>query len=336
MTTLPGPRNWMDDFTEITGDSKAGKWVCRVQLKLIMAGVPVADINRILHKTREEVLLTKNSPEDLFGPADEYAADCIGELNMSGTTFTETQITWRESLLISLWLAAFFTSGCGIVDLMTSLTRDWGPGDVIKPLCLVLGGMIFTHVWDWLSHRCSQWISAISASFAAFPFILAPVASYHSGGWGVHSTLWWFALAAVFALSALLIGHFLPGAAPRPICADSNDEWLAHAESALRLRDDHTSKHIHELLDEAKIHSTGAQVSLSEEFGDPRGYAHSLPAQPSIGLRTTAILMSINVVVIAAFTIISGLKLWSAILLGLAILGLVAMWVGYALSRSRR
>ncbi|MGL4832042.1 MAG: hypothetical protein ACRCWS_05645, partial [Propionibacteriaceae bacterium] len=173
---------------------------------------------RILHAVREEVLLTKSAPEDLFGSADEYAADCIGELNMSDAAFIEPHITWRESLLLSLWLAALFTSGCGVVDLMTSMTRDWSPGDVIKPLCLVMAGMIFTHVWDWLSHRCRQWISAISASLAAFPFVFAPVASYRAGGWGVHSTLWWFALAAVFALIALLTGRFLPPhyAAPDP------------------------------------------------------------------------------------------------------------------------
>ncbi|MGL5405449.1 MAG: hypothetical protein ACRDAX_01465 [Propionibacteriaceae bacterium] len=337
MTELSKPSNWMKDFTELTGDRKSGEWICRLQLNLIMAGMPEAEAIKILHEIREEVLRTGNTPQQIFGSADQYAADQIGELNMSGVTFIRPQTTWRQSILLALWGAATFAISFGVIDSTKSMVHDWGPGDLLKLLSIMLALIFLSKVKDRLLLRHSELIADLGASFAILPFIIASLmaASYRAGSWGTHYNLWWFAIAAIFITIALLVRRIFPVDTPAIAKVSSDDEWLSHAEAALHQRDDLTSKQIHELLDEVKEYAFATQTNLFEEFGDPHGFAYSLASRPSVGLLPTAILGTISVIIIAAIIISSGLKFWYAIFLGLMILGVVLLWVSYILSKVR-
>lgn len=325
--------DWKREFSQASTDPAAGRWALRVQMKMMMAGATVESINQVLGVARDEVRATGTSPVELYGAADDFAAEQVGELSMAGATFSHPGLGYRDALQVGLWAAVLFAVGFGVVGLVDGPTREWSPGDVVALLCVVVASMVFVEVWGRLARRQSQMLAGLLAAFAATPFMVLPAVAYRRGSWGVHSTWWWFVLAALFVGLALLAGRFMPSDGIDRVQVRNDDDWLDQAEAALRRRDDLSGTQVRERLDEAKAHAAQSGTSLLEEFGNPLGFAGSLPSQPSVGLRNSAILSTANLLAVGALVLTSGREPWHLVLLGVVTLASALMWFAWFASR---
>lgn len=134
----------------------------------------------------------------------------------------------------------------------------------------------------------------------------------------------------MFFLLAWMAGRLVPEAAPRFVRTRGgsridDQKWLALARLGLREREELTVHQIEQHLDEAVAHARDGRTSLAEEFGNPLGYARSLPGDDLVIARRTVVIKTL--LAVCLLLAVSGWE-WTSSLWGSAWRGAILALVG--------
>ena len=244
---------------------------------------------------------SQESPEQLYGPAREWAAEQIESLRGSGQNVFEDPLQFdvRETVLLALGLASGL-SALFVANHLLSLLLGAGSakgltaGLALAPLLLSAAIVALLRVYTWSSGRFAfpvvvMWCALVLAICAgATAAVIMPLGQTDPLG----SRWWMIALAGVYGLTAYLLARvWRPRpAAARPLTvpevlagADIADqEWLERARAVLRRRGDLSERRISAVLREAQEHAADHDSRLLEEFSSPEEYARSLPRDPRV------------------------------------------------------
>ncbi len=228
------------------------------------------------------------TPEAAFGKADEWAeqhaAEVRDELAHGGTDPFVGEARARPPRLA--WI--FFVAAAGFAIGLTIATwnDDVSLGMVVTPAVLALG-LSATLATYWKLHtRMATWKAG---AISAVPLVIISLL----GAWVIMAldsidlpfgNGWGLILALIFAAGAF----FLPWKNQTPEESAPRGDWDTTVAGELRARGEYHEREIRETIAEAHAFAAENGTSVEEEFGDPKRYAHSLPARPKRRLERTA------------------------------------------------
>lgn len=274
-----------EDFTRIAGRDADHSWAGAALLVLLQGRLAPGEVRRILSQARDLVAASGESADDVLGDPREWAREQLAEQSLAGAAFTDDDASGTDLVVVGLLLATVVAVMWGVISLLQGQwTTSWSLAMLLAPLLLgaLTTGTITLR--ERLVHRFSNAVSLALTLLVGTPLTLA-------AGWflvsrpvplGRASSLWWFALAAALAGLTWLAGRVLPDAMPRRVRTSAllDEQWLAEARTKLRDQGSLKEQEISALLDEARQHAQQAGTSLAEEFGNPVGYAGTLPTNP--------------------------------------------------------
>ncbi|GAA1390134.1 hypothetical protein [Luteococcus peritonei] len=270
------------DFTAIAGRAEDHAWAGTALLTLLQGRLAPETVARRLEQARRLVAESGESAEDVLGEPVPWAREQLAEASLAGASFTDDESTPHDVVVVGLLLAVVMTLVWGVLSLVKGhWSTDWNLAMVMAPPLLagLVVGAITTH--ERLLRRRPQWQATALTALACTPpvLLLAWFLVAHPVSLGRHSSLWWFALAGLLAALTWLAGRLVPDPGQRRVATVGLDDeqWLAQARVRLRERGGLREEQIVAILDEARAHSRQAGTSLAAEFGNPVGYAGTLP-----------------------------------------------------------
>lgn len=325
--TTPTGAGWMKAFEQAGGRRADAQWAGRVVMKMKGAGCQAADVDAFLTAVLDEVGATGEPAAGLRGSADEAAAQQIEALSMSGARFTEVGLTGRDAVLVGLLFCVVLAAVLGTGDLLTHHPRDFSV-DALAMIGGIGGGIaVMGDVWGRVARRHGPGAAIGAGLLAGAPvMVLGALASSRSHAPALPSW-WWFVLAAGLAVAAWLVHRLLPAARPRPVVVVDDDDWLEQARAELLRRDDVPPAEVERRLEEAIAHAHDAGSTLTEEFGNPRGFARSLPGNVRVGFRRTAWWMTAVAVADGLLFLHGPVEGWQLFATGLVVLSAILFWV---------
>lgn len=318
-----------DDLSPTTADGPAGpelerirhaflsardepvdpRWAENALVAMVFADVRIDVAEERLVEAATLVQQSQESPEQLYGPAREWAAAQVESLRGSGQDVFENPLRFgvREGVLLVLGAAAglsalFVASDVLSLLLGTGSRKGLTAGLAVAPLLLsaVLVALIRVHAWA--SRRFAfpvmvLWCALVLALGAGgTAAVIMPLGQTEPLG----SRWWMLALVGVYGLAAYLLARvWRPRpAAARPLTVPEvlaggdvdDEEWLQRARAVLRERGDLPEARISAALREAQEHAADHGTRLLEEFSSPEEYARSLPRDPRVKPRRLTLL----------------------------------------------
>ncbi|MGO1480744.1 MAG: hypothetical protein ACTHWF_06435 [Brachybacterium sp.] len=296
-------------FLTARGDQDDPRWAETALVALVFADVRIDAAEACLIGAAGLVQQSQESPEQLYGPAREWAAEQVESLRGNGQEVFEDPLRFdlRESVLTVLGLAAGLSALFVASDLLWLLlgsgsAKGLTAGLALAPLLLSAVLVALIRVYSWSSRRfafpvvvlwCALLLAVCSGGTAA---VIVPLGQTELLG----SRWWMIALVGVYGLAAYLVATvWRPRpAAPRPLTVPEvlaggdvgDQEWLERARAVLRERGDLPEKRISAVLREAKDHAADRDARLLEEFSSPEEYARSLPRDPRVKPRRMTLL----------------------------------------------
>lgn len=228
------------------------------------------------------------TPEAAFGKADEWAeshaAEVRDELAHGGTDPFVGEERARPPRLV--WIFFVATAGFAIGLTIATWNDDVSLGMVVTPAVLALGlSATLATYWNLYTRMATWKAGAISA----IPLVLVSLL----GAWAIMAldaialpfgNGWGLILALIFAAGAF----FLPWKKQAPEEHTPRGDWDTTVAGELRARGEYHEREIRETIAEAHAFAEENGTTVEEEFGDPKRYAHSLPARPKRRLQRTA------------------------------------------------
>lgn len=102
----------IDAFDEARGDALDGVWARSVSWTLLMRDVEADLVRDGLAEALEVVRQTRESPQELFGPACDHADALYGQwLSEGRLVLTADETTWRQAVLTGLVMSAVVAVG---------------------------------------------------------------------------------------------------------------------------------------------------------------------------------------------------------------------------------
>lgn len=280
-------------------------WADNAFIRMVTLDVKIALVEAALTEAAAVVREAQAPPEELFGPAREWAEDQLDELKREGIDAVERplRLSFREVVVYSLG-SATAVSVLMCAALLLRLGGDmprFTIGLGLMPWLISLVTLALISVYTRASERYS-FVKAVVISVglivvgaAAIASIIVPLGQDGPEG----SIFWATALVPGYALLCFIVSKLWPGpqegrgAAVEDIDSAtslSDDQWLTRARQALRGRGDLGEDRISQAIAEISEHADEQGSSLITEFGRPEGYAQSLPANPRVKQRRLALL----------------------------------------------
>lgn len=338
----------VEEFKAARGQEADATWAARALWKLTTANLEAGEVDRALARACEQVRESQEGAEDLFGSADDWAAEQVTELSEQGATFVDDQTDPNTFAVVSLGMA-------GIIALLFAVMLwfkydDGAPFDgwlAATPVLIGAGPVLLAVVWERVVRKHPAWLAIIVAGAAAAPCVGLAAYCFYRGQEAPHrSPAWWVAEGLLLFGLAALAARVIPEASPRFVRASggravTDAEWIAAAEAALRERSDLSDAQVGDVLDEARAHAAQAGTPLAQEFGNPVGYARQLPGDQAVRHFRKALLNSFLVlcwVVITWGDWTSSLwgSAWRAAALALFVWQSARNWVGWYRVRAAR
>jgi len=284
----------IDQFHTARGVEADEDWAARATLTMVTTGqVGLTASERTLRPVLDLVRETGEGPEELYGPADQWAREQLRAWAAEGSEVLHDEpAQWRDLPQ----LAAITGAGTSLLlGLAAVLQGEWAITWTLGWLVLPFVGSLVALGAVTLRERVVARHSQASGAAAA----LAVVAAGSSALAGVFlltnpypvaraSVLWCLPLAALHAGLAWLFGRLLPG---RPARRGPLDDaaWQAELARILRSRGDTTETQVRHILDEATSHALQAGTTLHAEFGAPAAYAAQVAPRPLVRARRSAL-----------------------------------------------
>lgn len=338
----------VEEFGLARGQQADASWGARLAWQLTTAGLEAGEVDRVLESALAQVRDSQEPPEDLFGSADNWAAEQVTRLSEQGATFVDERTDANTFAVVSLSLA-------GVIALLFAVMLwfkydDGAPIDgwlAATPVLLGAAPVLVSVVWERVVRDHPVWWATLAACASMVPSIGATTYCFLRGQGAAHrSPAWWVAEAMLLFGLAVLAGRFLPESSSvfvraRGVHAVADDEWLDAAKAALRERGDLGDVQVSEMLEEARTHAAQTGSPLVQEFGNPVGYARQLPGDQAVRHFRKALLNSFLVlcwVVITWGEWTSSLwgSAWRAAALALFVWESARNWVGWYRVRAAR
>ncbi|GAB46905.1 hypothetical protein [Mobilicoccus pelagius] len=273
-------------------------WASAAWFALVMRGQVSADAaDRALGQVLDLVRSSGEGPEELYGPADEWARGRMEEWAVHGSdVIRDEPARWRELTQVAAATAVGVTLLCALVcALQGDRSLDWTLAWVLLPFLGSLVALGALTTWEHVVSRHSIGLGAAAAGgvvalgSAGIAGLFA-LTNPHPLGHG--SILWHLPLAAGYALLAWLLGRFVPDpekdGTSRPTPTD-DETWTRELARILRTRGDTTEAQVRRLLDEARTHAAHTGTPLVEEFGGPAAYAARVSPRPIVRARRSMV-----------------------------------------------
>ncbi|MEL4358084.1 MULTISPECIES: hypothetical protein [unclassified Luteococcus] len=286
----------VEEFKAARGQETDATWAARALMRLTMANVEASETDRVLARACEQVRESQEAAEDLFGSADDWAAEQVTELSEQGATFVDDSTDANTFAVVWLSIA-------GIIALLFAVSLwfkydDGAPFNgwlAATPVLMGFGTAAVATVREWLLPKRSALVGWLAAAGVLGGTLGATVLCFVMGKGAPHRPVgWWLAEGvALFAL-AWLAARLIPESdramvRARGAAAVDDEEWVRRARGALRERQDLSEEQVTEHIEEARRHARESGATLSAEFGNPLGYAGTLPGDEVLSTRRTAL-----------------------------------------------
>ncbi|MGP9681389.1 MULTISPECIES: hypothetical protein [unclassified Brachybacterium] len=278
-------------------------WAEHALVTMVFAGVQIDVAEESL---LDAVVLVRDSgegPEDLYGPARDWAHHQVEAMQSEGLD------AFDDPLLMGPRDAAVFTLGGAAVlsaVLMASNLLDLLPGREVGDLTaglalmpLLLSAAIITLICVYKrASRCFPFpvTAVLSALTLAICSTIVALIIMPLGQTGPRANGWWAALLIPgYGILCWITAKLWrgPSTVPAPVTVPTildageiaDTEWLNRARAALRERGEMSDRRISTVLHEAEDHARDEGRTLVAEFASPEGYARSLPRDPTVKSR---------------------------------------------------
>lgn len=292
-------RDLVDSFADVRGREEDADWARQADGQLAFAEVTPAHRHRLLARARTLSAEAQESPDDLFGLPEDWAADVQEEAAAEGTSLTDSSATSASDVFSVGFVLASVASLLALVLTLIKdgLTTDLSLGLFLLPAVIGLGGVGVFWAWDRLQRRLASVVAfgvvlvlagGLIALTALVMLALGEVLFVGT------STFLWLAPAAVYAALAWLAARVLPdAAADQGATPQTDDEWAARLAYLLRSRADVPEHRVTEAVAEARAHAAESGATLAQEFGSPSSYAARIPRDRAHRARSRAAVLTV-------------------------------------------
>lgn len=276
-------RDLVDSFADVRGREEDADWARQADGHLAVAQVTPAHRHRLLARARSVAVEAHESPDDLFGLPEDWAAEVQEEAAAEGVSLTDSSATSVADVFSVGFVLASVASLLALVLTLIAdgLTTDLSLGLFLLPAVIGVGGVGVFWAWDRLQRRLASVVAfgvvlvlagGLIALTALVMLALGEVLFVGT------STFLWLGPAAVYAGLAWLAARVLPdAAADQGATPQTDDEWAARLAYLLRSRADVPEHRVTEAVAEARAHGAESGATLAEEFGSPASYAARVP-----------------------------------------------------------
>lgn len=256
------------------------QWAETASFDLIMNDVRDDVAAAALLEVAEQIALTEEPAEELFGDATNWAVERRAEWAVEGVEWEDDPSGSAKGSFFAVLLA---TAGLSLLFMtQAAISAGWNIeitlAEALFPPLLGTSAVAAHGLFTTLRARRSQiaavsgtvlLLAGIGVALAAVAFATNEVVLGASTGW------WHLAATGVFAMLAFAALHLIPDPHPRQRRSDPADDeaWLDALGAALRARGDITDEHARQIAAEAREHASESGVTLESEFGSPRAYA---------------------------------------------------------------
>lgn len=295
---LPG---LLERFAAARGVSADGDWAAAAAGRFLLDDVREEIVVRELTEALAVVVGSGQGPEELFGPAVDWARGRAAEASAAGEPVlaTDPPLTWRAAPCNALMISAMFSVPFGIVfALRDGLTVDYTGGHLLFPLVLAVVMTVVITLWSQTILRRSFAATVGIVVAGAVPlvvgagFLLPWLAQQplFTGSVGWHAAI----VAGYLGLGALGFWRLPTDDVPVTTTAQTPDDdaWALVLGGVLRSKLAYSDARVREVVDEARAHAEASGRPLAEEFGTPQDYAARLRPDRRRRLRWEAILLT--------------------------------------------
>lgn len=275
-------------------------WAEHALVTLVFAGVQIDVAEETLLDTVELVQDSREGPEDLYGPARDWALQQIEVMQSEGLEAFDDPLRMgpRDATVFTLGWASALSAvlvASNLLDLLPGReVGDLTVGLALMPLLLSAAIVALICVYKRASRRFPFPVTAALAVLTlAITSVTAALIIMPLGQTGPRITGWWAALLIpgygilCWTTAKLWRG---PQADPVPVTVGTildassvtDEAWLDRARATLRERGEMSERRISAVLHEAEDHARDHGRTLVAEFSSPEGYARSLPREPHI------------------------------------------------------
>ncbi|TQK69924.1 hypothetical protein [Nocardioides sp. SLBN-35] len=271
----------IDAFADARGEESDRAWAMGVCFALLARDVRHDLVREDLEQVLEVVREAEDSPEQLFGPAREHAAEVSARWDAEGRAVwsLEGVASVRDAVATGLYLSAIAAAGVWLVGLLRG-ESSWTIAHLLLA-CVGLAGAAGYVFWDRISRRRTTAVAvlATAAVVLGLSVALGPLLMLtHDAPWAEVPGAW---LLPVEAAALCAAGLALDRAATDRAAGDSagsptDEEWARRLGGLLRGPGWRSDARVGELVAEARSHAAEGGRSLVEEFGRPEDYAARL------------------------------------------------------------
>lgn len=314
-----------------------GQWAWQAVGSMVIEDVVEERIVDALDEAADRIAESQESPEELFGSPLAWDRDQRARWREEGLVVTaEPRTTGRDLVLETFVMSSLFA---GLFFLYMVLSASWGDPFTLSlalaPLLLAAACRAVEAVFTRQRRARSQrWgvIGAVATIGASTAAIVGVFSVGNAVVLGVNVLLGLLGVAAISVVVAWVTAKIWP--APQQRSADpapsSEREWLDALGMALRARGDITDARVQEIVAEAQSHAQESERPLSEEFGQPAGYADQFAPAPHVRRRRTAGVLTAVAGLIGGYNVIALIEdsasWWGAAWFGVASLLAIFEW----------
>ena len=290
----------LDRFAAARGVPADKDWAAAAAGRFLLDDVREEIVLRELTEALAAVQESGQGPEDLFGPAADWARERAAEASAAGESVLDTDpsLTWRAAPCNALIIAALFSVPFAVVfAFRDGLTVDYSWGHVLFSLVLAVVMTVVITLWSQTILRRSFSATVGIVAAGAVPLVvgagfLLPWLSEQplfTGSVGWHAAI----VAGYLGLGALGFWLLPTDDVPDTTTQTPDDDaWALVLGGVLRSKLAYSDARVREVVDEARAHAAASGRPLAEEFGNPQDYAARFRPDRGRRLRWEAILLT--------------------------------------------
>lgn len=314
-----------------------GHWTWQAVGSMVIEDVVEERIVEALNETADRIAESQESPKALFGSPRAWDRDQRARWREDGLVVTaDPRTTARDLVLETFVMSSLFA---GFFFLYMVLSASWGDPFTLSlalaPLLLAAACRAVEAVFTGQRRvRSQRWgvIGAVATIAASTAAIVGVFSVGNAVVLGINVLLGLLGVAVISVVVAWGTAKIWPE--PRQRSEDpaprSEHEWLDALGMALRNRGDITDARVHEIVAEVQSHAHESELPLSDEFGQPAGYADQFDPAPQVRRRRTAWMLTAVAGIIGGYNVIALIEdsasWWGAAWFGLACLLAILEW----------
>lgn len=328
------------DRVDEAGDDS---WASRAAMTLLLDGVAADRVVEALDEVAVQVAASGESPRELFGDPDAWAAGRRSAWREDGVGHLERPRTrWIDALGETLIIATMYS---GLFLLYLLLTWSWGKSlslsMLLAPVALAIVSRSVHGAFTTVRARRSHAVGVLAAALTLMLGVVLTVGMFAltndvtAGGSAMLGMLGMGAGSAVLGAVVVMLALDRSARTVRPlrpadVTLRDEAEWSVALGAALRERGDMTDARVREIVAEAQAHARDAGISPDIEFGAPRAYADRFRGSSAVSGRRSAWLSTGLVLLVLVYNVATVLdgdpSVWGIVWLLLVMAFAAAQW----------